>query len=428
MNKFNTLLLSVSLVLSAFAARSADFVVSGTETSAVQRAVDAARAAGGGRVVVPAGEWRSGSIRLYSHVELHLAEGARLVGGTSPDDYFDFPEEICSVAPEGSRKVFVYGWDAEDIAITGKGVIDGRGPEFFDRTKMVSWGNFWAKPSHPRPRMVEFVRCRKVRLEEATFKDSPGWTMLIRQCEDIAVRAIRVEADQRIINSDGIDFDSCRRVRVGDSFFRTGDDCLILRAMRATGDEHAVCEDVVVSNCVLNSACQCVRIGCPSDDVIRKALFRDIRAGGNNGIFFDYPVRYLRPDDEGYIDVSDLVFDGWKGEFTGSAIQIVVESAVRARSIRDLAFRNFDVTSARQLRFVGNADAVLEGITLENIRAKVSAAQPCQIVSTRPLEFRNCVFNDRKVEDGERVVPGAPRTPLKRVGGSWESAKPKAGR
>ena len=72
--------------------------------------------------------------------------------------------------------------------------------------------------------MVQFVRCRRVRLEGATFKDSPMWTMFIRLCEDVVADGITVVGDQRMINNDGIDFDACRRVRVGNSFFKTGDD------------------------------------------------------------------------------------------------------------------------------------------------------------------------------------------------------------
>lgn len=343
------------------------FVPAEKTGAAIQRAIDAAFAAGGGRVVVGPGDWSSGSLRLRSNVELHLEKGARIIGGTKSEDYFSFPEEVCAIRPENSSRVFVYAWDEHDIAITGEGTIDGQGPLFFDHSTR-QFQRFWAKPPCERPRMVQFVRCRGVRLQGTTFLDSPGWTMLIRLCENIDVDGIKVRANQMIINSDGIDFDGCRRVRVRNSDFVTGDDCLIMRAMREAGcDDRIVCEDVLVENCRLNSACQCIRMGCPSDDTIRNVTFRNIRTAGYNGIYFNYPVGYLRPDDEGYIDISDIRFENFTGTSDGSAIQIDVGAGIRLRSVRDIVFRNFDVTTRKPLRFVGNIHTKFERVRFENV-------------------------------------------------------------
>lgn len=380
MVKMRKALLIGGLLGSAMACAQGDFRVAGSDGAAIQRAVDQAAAAGGGRVVVPAGDYPSGSLRLYSHVELHLEAGARIVGSARADDYLDFPADVCDLAPERSRKVFVYAWDATDIAITGEGTIDGQGPKFFDTTKLAWEGRFWGKPAQPRPRMVQFVRCTNVRLEGVTFKDSPGWAMLLRLCADVRVDGIVVDSEQRMINSDGIDFDGCRRVRVVRSRFRTGDDCLIVRAMRERGSsERIVSEDIVFEDCDLDSACQTIRMGCPSDDTIRNVTIRNIRATGHNGIFFDYPVRYLTAGDRGFMDISDVTVDGYRGSFTGSAVQIVVEPGVRLRQVRDIAFRNVDIRSAQPLRFLGNADTPLVNVTFEGV------------------EVANCVFTSRGV-------------------------------
>lgn len=347
---------------------SRDVVVEGPDGTAIQRAIDAAAAAGGGRVVVPAGEYPSGSLRLRSHVELHLEKGCVIRGGTRSEDYFSFPAGVCAVRPEGSARVFLYAWDEEDVAITGEGVVDGQGPAFFDRSTLRPGMRFWAKPSCERPRMVQLVNCRNVRLRGVTFRDSPGWTMLIRCCREVDVESIRVDAEQRMINSDGIDFDGCRRVRVRNCDFRTGDDCLVVRAMREAGnDAQIVCEDVLVEDCRLDSACQCIRIGCPSDDTIRNVAFRGIRMAGQNGIYFNYPVRYLRRTDEGYLDVSNVRFENFSGGVRGSAIQIDVEPGIKLRGVRDVLFRDFDVKSARPLRFVGNVHTKFERVRFENV-------------------------------------------------------------
>ena len=344
-----------------------DIVPTERTGAAIQRAIDAAAEAGGGRVVVSPGIWPSGSLRLRSNVELHLAKGARIVGGTTSEGYFSFPEDVCSIRPERSSRVFIYAWDEHDIAITGEGTIDGQGPKFFDHSTR-QFERFWAKPPCERPRMVQLVRCRNVRLNGTTFLDSPGWTMLIRLCENVDADGIRVQANQMIINSDGIDFDSCRHVRVRNSDFVTGDDSIIMRAMREKGcADRIVCEDVLVENCRLNSACQCIRMGCPSDDTIRNVTFRDLRLAGFNGIYFNNPVGYLRSGDEGYLDVHDVLFENVTGSLEGSAIQIDVDPGIRLRGVRDITFRNVDVQSKEPLRFVGNVHTRFERVRFENV-------------------------------------------------------------
>ena len=144
----------------------------------IQQSIDAAAAAGGGRVVVTPGVHPIGTLRLKSHVELHLEEGAVLLGSTNRADYEEFPVEVCSVSPGNDKCSLVMAWDAEGIAITGKGTIDGQGPAFYDRRPPRG---HWPKPkSGFRPHMIRFIRCRGVRLEGVTFRDSPHWTMFIR--------------------------------------------------------------------------------------------------------------------------------------------------------------------------------------------------------------------------------------------------------
>ena len=410
---------TVAFFALALGAYAGDFRVAADGGRAeIQQAIDAAAAAGGGRVVVAPGVHPIGTLRLKSHVELHLEKGTVLLGSTKKDDYDDFPRDVCSVSPESSYTALIQAWDAEDIAITGMGTIDGQGPAFYDRKPPHG---HWPKPKF-RPLMVQFVRCRRVRLEGVTFKDSPLWTMFIRLCEDVVADGITVVGDQRMINNDGIDFDSCRRVRVGNSRFKTGDDCIILRAMREWQDEHVVCEDFVVSNCVLNSTCQSIRMGAPSDDTIRNALFKGIKMAGNNGIFFDYPTRYTRPYDEGYMDISNIVFDGFEGSSYGSSVQIVAEPGIKIRGVRDVTFRNFNVTCVKPLRFVGNHDSILTNIRLENFTAEVKSKTPFAAVATEPLTFRNCTLNGTKMQDGDIVTPRGERKPfIRSKSKSWET-------
>lgn len=357
------------------------------ETARLQGEIDRTAAQGGGRVVVGKGVHPCGTLYLKSNVELHLEEGAELRGGPKPADYDDVIPTYEVYTYKGAvpatvtRKAFIYAENATNIAITGKGTINGVGQNFFDRKT-------WAKPTKTlRPRMVVFMKCRDIRFEDATFKDSPVWTMWLRRCENIAVSRIRIDADQRMINTDGIDFDACRHVRVGDSTFSTGDDCIVLRAIRHACDtEEAVSEDTVVSNCVLSTTCQGVRIGCPSDHVIRDAVFRDISFSGNNGIFADQQRWYLEEGNTGNITTSNILFENWKIDCRGLPISVCVTDGVTLRDFGHLTFRNIEIRSAKPVKVCGNGTTVVKGVVLENVAGRTRADPP--VVTSRTEGLR----------------------------------------
>ena len=366
------------------------------ETARLQGEIDAVSARGGGRVVVTAGEHPCGTLYLKSGVELHLAEGAVLSGGDGPDYYDDAipTDEVYSY--EGchpytpTRKAFIYAENATNIAITGTGVIDCHGQGFFNQTS----ASVWAKPNCMRTRLVVMLRCRDIRLEDATFKDSPVWTMWLRHCENITVSRIRIDADQRMINSDGIDFDACRHVRVGDSSFKTGDDCIVLRAIRHARDagQDVVCEDVVVSNCVLDSTCQGVRVGCPSDDTVSNAVFRGISFTGNNAISSEQPVRYLETQDGGFFRCRDILFEDWKIDCWGHPVILSVEQGINLRAFGNFTFRDFDVQAAQAFLVAGSSAVRLHDVRFENMRGRVTA--------NPPFEVRNADGVTREMEGG----------------------------
>ena len=354
------------------------------ETRRLQDEIDAASAKGGGRVVVTRGVHPCGTLRLKSGVELHLEEGAVLLGGGKSEDYEDFvfsdgfrPE----INPPYSHKGFLVAEDAHDVAITGKGTVDASGTQFFDPSTTL-WGHWWAKPACARPRLLKMHNCRRVRIEDVTFKDSPTWTIWLRRCEDVTVSRLKVVANDRIINSDGLDIDACRRVRVGDSQFDTGDDCVILRAMCRDG-ETAVCEDVVVSNCVLRSVCSGVRIGCPSDDLVRNAVFRDIAFEGRNAVVAQNPKRYLRPDcragNGGTLRTSGILFENWKAKCSGHPVEIAVEDGVSLSDFGHFTFRNFDVTAKEAIVIRGNAKSPVRDVRLESFRGTIETAEPIDV-------------------------------------------------
>ena len=301
----------------------------------VQRAIDEANAAGGGRVVLEPGIYPCGTVYLKSNVELYLSAGARLQGSASPGDYDDVcVDELGDVAPEKSRKALLVAVNAENIAVTGPGEINGAGPEFYDRN--VPEGAFFAKPPHPRPRMVQFYNCRGVRLEGTSFVDSPGWTMwLIR------------------------------------------------------------CENVTMTNCTLDSRCQGIRVGCPSDGTIRHCTFGDlVICGRGNGININNPKRYLRPGCTGYLNLHDVTFNNLVIESGNVPVWINVEDGIRLRRIGDMTFSNLRVKGARSIRLEGCEDTYIENVRFNEVTAEVKdtaaiVANYCRRLTLNQVELNN---------------------------------------
>ena len=389
-----------------------DITVKEKNGTAVQRAIDEVAAAGGGRVSLEPGIYPCATIWLRSNVELHIPGGAKLLGSSRPDDYDDFLDpRLDTVAPEGSRKCLLACKDAENVAVTGDGEIDGQGPLFYDRN--VPPGEFFAKPPTPRTRMVQFFRCRNVRFEGVTFRDSPGWTFWLVACEDVRVHRIRIDGCQQMINNDGIDIDSCRRVSVSDSFFRTGDDCLILRAIRRSPDEPSVCENVVVTNCVLDSRCQAVRVGCPSDDTIRHCRFSNLVCRSRNGIFFENPVRYLRKDCTGYLSASDISFEHLDLSCDDFPIRINVEDGITLRGIERIDFSNIRFRSGRPLFVSGNSGTMLRDIVFSNVSGAVAGPAPLEFRDIDRLRLNDFDVSTETFGEAKPLV----RTPSQ----SWET-------
>ncbi len=349
---------------------------SGFATEAIQKAIDACYAGGGGRVILESGIYLSQTIYLKSNVELHICADAKLQGSTNPEDYTDFtaPGFLHENAAEGNSKALICASGAENIAITGEGEINGVGPTFYN-TDITSGQIFYGKPDIPRPRMVILYDCRNVRFENISLVDSPCWTVWLIACEQVDIRGIKIIGDQKMINNDGIDIDSCRHVTVSDCTLKTGDDCIILRAIQPVLERTAVCEDVTVTNCLLDSCCQGIRVGCPSDNIIRNCSFSNIKINGRNGINIDNPRRYLHNENNGSMDLHDIRFTDIEIISGGYPIRIYVEDGIRLKRLSDIHFKNVSVTAPLPVTLCGNTGTVVKDIIFDNLEFNISGSE-----------------------------------------------------
>ena len=190
----------------------------------IQDRIDACAAAGGGRVVVSPGEWRTGPIHLRSNVELHLDKGAKLVFSGDPADYRPLVRSSFAGIECMALSPLVYAYGCTNVALTGKGTLapemdvwrvwfDRNTPEMFEAMgRLYAWGESDAPVetrriadlpgARFRPCCVEFERCQNVRLEGFHVRESPLWTIHLRLCEDVHVRGLDLEATGH--NNDGI--------------------------------------------------------------------------------------------------------------------------------------------------------------------------------------------------------------------------------
>ena len=194
------------------------------DTLAIQATIDECAHAGGGTVRLSGGTFLSAPIVLRSHITLELAVGSVLLGSPEHDDY---PEKTEFRSP--GRQSLVSATDAEDVAVTGSGVIDGNGESWWIEARRYKDAGILGS-EHTRPRLVVFDHCHHVRVEGVTIQNSPMWQLVPYNSDDVVIRNIRVLAPERSPNTDGIDPFSSSNVVIDHVFADVGDDNIAIKS------------------------------------------------------------------------------------------------------------------------------------------------------------------------------------------------------
>jgi hypothetical protein len=351
------------------------------DTEAIQNAIDLCSDEGGGKVLCPAGSYSIRPLVLRSNVNLHLQENALLRGSANPEHYRNWKSRNIDAdhVPYNSRYLIV-AENERNISITGRGVIDGQGPAHYDTFKKD--GLFWPiKDKATRPgRMLWFIRCQNIQIEEVTFQDSPAWTFWMMGCDDVKFHKVTIQSPYEEMNADGIDIDSCSKVRISHCNIKTGDDCIVLRGINRALKEKRICEQIVVENCTLESNCNAIRIGYVRDGTIRNATFSNVSiSNSRRGIICQIPApKVLLADAEtDYLDnpkqtgISVPVIENIR--FQNIAVQALqpiwfyLDDEAVAHRVANIRFENMTLMGPTASVFKGNKTTLLENVSIHNI-------------------------------------------------------------
>ncbi len=375
-------------------------------TEAIRKAIATCFQAGGGRVIVPAGEFLTGAIQLKSKVNLHLDGGATLKFTTEPKAYLPAVRTRFEGMECWNYSPLIYAYEQENIAITGEGVLDGQASDenwwSWKGRKGVNTNNQniararlaqfvadgvpvdqrrFGEGEFLRPSFIEPHRCKNVLIEGVRIRRSPMWEVHPLLSTNVIVRGLHISTHGP--NNDGCDPESCRDVLIEDCVFDTGDDCIAIKSGR-NNDGRRVgvpTENVIIRRCTMKEGHGGVTIGSEISGGCRNVFVEDctmdspnldralrfksnaVRGGVVESIFArNLTVGTVR---DAALQIDFLYEEGAKGEHKPVVRNLVIENMVVASAVRVLDVKGFPGSEISGVRFhnstfkgIAKADAV----------------------------------------------------------------------
>jgi polygalacturonase len=275
-------------------------------TQAINAAIRACHQTGGGIVLVPAGEYRTGAIHLLSNVNLHLAENAYITFSTNPEDYLPLVFTRWEGTELYNYSPFIYAYGEENIAITGSGILNGNASydnwwSWVKKRSLWPWGKkqvntqvkaakklrqmaredipvaerIFGTGHYLRPNLIQFYNCRNILIDGITIIDPPMWAIHPVLSENITIRNISVISIGP--NTDGCNPESSRNVLIENSYFSTGNDCIAIKSGRdADGRRINVpSENIIIRNCIMHNGFGGVVIGSEVSGSVRNIFIEN---------------------------------------------------------------------------------------------------------------------------------------------------------
>jgi unsaturated rhamnogalacturonyl hydrolase len=391
-------------------------------TAAISNAIAACAEAGGGRVVVPAGEFLTGAVHLRSGVNLHLETNAVLKFNTDPNAYLPavFTRFEGIECYNYSPLIFAVG--QKNVAVTGEGTLDGQA----DDTTWLAWKGRrgggektqtaarkrlddmnnqdvpvdqrrFGAGDYLRPNFIQFQRCQNVLIEGVKIRRSPMWEIHPLLCTNVTVRGVDIFSHGA--NNDGCDPESCRDVLIEKCLFDTGDDCIAIKSGRNDDGRRVGVPSVnlIIRDCVMRDGHAGTAIGSEISGSCSNVFVENCEMSSSNlvcvlrlksnavrgGVLQNIFVRNVNVGlvSNSVLQIDFLYEEGAKGAFKPVAHNIVMENITVAQTPRVLNVRGFpaaDISGVRiynstfkQVRYpdvVLNADVKLVDCSLEPVK------------------------------------------------------------
>ena len=417
-----------------------DFGASGLKADdarpAIQKAIDACAATRDGTVLLPPGEYTSGTLRLRSHIRIELAEGATLFASTNPAA---FTFETVSV-----QAALFFGDQIENVTIEGKGTIHGQAEydwreDDFERTfshkeSMIKLGKPLRR-TFPKgfpqrtlfPRLAWIGRSKDIRFNGLKWIHSPSRAINLYACERVKFDGLYVHSSLKEgVWADGIDLDGCKDISIANCRIETGDDCVVFISSNVWGPI-LPCENITVSNCVLSSASAGVKFSEGNWNGIRNIRITDsVLTNVNRGFVFST----TQGGDISNVVLSNLTihcnrFDWfWAGDgqpfhFRITRLSEFTKEAPKPDerppgTIRDIIIRNVTAHGKGTSRIHGHAENWIDGLTLVNVKLTMSSDPAAHFdYADHALDLRRARNVTIRGLDVEWGTPGFP---------AWQSA------
>lgn len=417
-------------------------------TEAFARAVEACAAAGGGRVVVPAGVFLTGPIRLRSYVNLHVERGATVLFSRDFDDYplvvtdYEGEETVRCQSP-------LSGEELHDVSITGEGTFDGQGEAWRPVKKWKMTEQQWAelvasggtvdeahqiwwptpqaltgrdiveqlrKSGRPlriedyqpardflRPNMVKMTRCRNLRIEGSTFTNSGAWNVHLLLCENVVVRGVTILNPWYSSNGDALDIDACRNVTVADSTFDCGDDAICIKSGKDEAGRRRgrACENILVANCIVRHGHGGVTVGSEMSGGVRNLRVTNCIFTGT-----DIGLRFKSTRGRGgtveNVEISNVTMSDIRHEAISINLYYFVRKVTSEPvSERTPRFKDFRISNVvcrgakRAIEIRGLPEMPVDRIHLQNI--EVSAEQGALIADASNVTLQDVRLNVQSI-------------------------------
>ncbi len=398
-------------------------------TEAFRKAIQACHEAGGGVVEVPNGVFLTGAIHLKSNVNLHLADNATILFSRDPKDYLPLVFTRWEGVELMNYSAFIYAYEQENIAVTGKGTLDGNANNTYwwpwkgaprygwtegtprqqaARDSLFAMNEREVPPRdrkfgeghYLRPNFLQTYGCENVLLSDFTMINAPMWNLNPVLCENVTIEKVRLQSHGP--NNDGCDPESSRNVLISQCFFDTGDDCIAIKSGRDEDGRriNKPSENLIIENCEMKDGHGGVVIGSEISGGARNIFAYDCNMDSPN---LDRVLRIKTSSKRGGV-IEDVYMKNIQvGTYKEAAIRCNMfyeEPGNFMPAIRNIVVENLNVKDGGAYGIMINA---YEESPVENIRIINSTIngveKPFSIDHVKHLELVNVTINEQVIKD-----------------------------